>query len=110
MTDREFDSYFRIKDTKYDRHRKVSKEMADEMFVLRYKYKQSVRSIADKFNVSVNAVMYNTDEEYRKKILSNQSGAHVGKDTCLFPERVQYKKSILRDLLKDESKMRELLN
>ena len=99
MTDTEFDRVFKIRNTKYDRHKKITQEMADRMYLLRFKYKWTFKEIAEEFNCSPTCVRYNIDNDFRSRVLE-MTGPHTGHVTTL-KERVAYKKSILKNLLED---------
>ena len=96
LTDEALDKVVKIQGTKYDRKRKVSPELGAQMSKLLRRGKTDIE-LAEKFNVSLWSVRYNTDPEFRARQIAMRSGKHTGKDHITIKNRVAYKRTLVAE-------------
>ena len=95
LTDDKLDEVVKIQGTVYDRKRKVTPKMATQMSKMLQKGKK-LEEVANMFNVSTHAVMYNIDPTYRAMHLS-RCGKHTGTDHITVKNRVAYKRTLVAE-------------
>lgn len=96
MTDREVDRIIKIQGTDYDRKRKVTSDILNEIIIMKNNG-NNIHQIAKKLGLTDNAVKYNLDPEYRRKRL-NKGGKHTGKTNMNSKNRIDYKKELILSL------------
>jgi len=64
----ELDKSVKIQGTDYDRKRVVTSKIRNKIKALSAKGK-SDKEIAEKLNINLTTILYNTDPEYRRKVL-----------------------------------------
>ena len=96
MTDREVDRIIKIQGTDYDRKRKVTSDILNEIITMKNNG-NNIHQIAKKLRLTDHAVRYNLDPEYRRKHL-NKVGKHTGKTNMNSNNRIDYKKELILSL------------
>lgn len=95
MSDVDLDKAVRIQGTKFDRKRRVSDEVRDDMRRM-YFSGMSIAEICVKTGLCHSTVRYNVDDAWRALFNSKRSGAHTGVDHITFENRVEYKRNLVR--------------
>lgn len=96
MVDDKLDKTVKIQGTDFDRKRKVTSEMREQMKRMKNRGK-TFREIAERFNVDHRTVRYNLDEQYRTYCKAYASGAHTGKTHLNKTNRVAYKRELVAE-------------
>lgn len=94
MVDNKLDKAVKIQGTDFDRKRKVTSEMKDQMDRLQKKGR-TFREIAALFGLDHRTVRYNLDPNYRAYCKITASGAHTGKTHLNKTNRVAYKRELV---------------
>ena len=95
LADAQVDEKVKIQGTDYDRKRVMTTKMINRANKLLKEGKKPFE-VASKLKVSLKAIRYNTEPEYRASILANASGKHTGTDTMTFDNRVAYKRKLVK--------------
>lgn len=96
MVDDKLDKAVKIQGTDFDRKRKVTSEMRDQMKRMKKRGK-TFREIAERFNVDHRTVRYSIDEQYRTYCKAYASGVHTGKTHLNKTNRVAYKRELVAE-------------
>ena len=96
MVDNKLDKAVKIQGTDFDRKRKVTSEMREQMKRMKKRGK-TFREIAERFNVDHRTVRYNLDEQYRAYCKAYASGVHTGKTYLNKTNRVAYKRELVAE-------------
>lgn len=96
MVDNKLDKAVKIQGTDFDRKRKVTFMMREQMKRMQ-KSGKTFREIAERFNVDPHTVKYNIDEKYRTYCKSYATGVHTGKTHLNKTNRVAYKRELVAE-------------
>lgn len=92
-TDREVDRNIVIKNTHYDRKRKLS-DWDIKQIKKKLKKGASIRDLASEYYVDPRTIRYALDPNYRSKRITQSNGKHYG-PTCSARDRVRYKRALV---------------
>ena len=94
--DNTLDLRVKIQGTEYDRKRKYNFKIISEM-KLDYAFGMSISEISKKYRIPYNTVAYNVDEEFKMRFNAKRNGKHTGVDTITDEDRIQYKRSLVKN-------------